>query len=180
MKFAAAAVVILAVLAQAYGQAPSAPALQLETIAPFKLQESGLAIRRHVEAGKPFTVAGMNGVILGQQEGTFETWILPVKLLSHFIIRAEMEGYTVPIELNPAAAEIEVFPDHTTITYAHIGFNVKQIMFAPDGDAGAVVLFQFDAVRPLNVTFSFTPSLASVLISGSEDSLRVFVIGILT
>jgi glycogen debranching enzyme len=157
MKFAAAALVVLMALGQTHGQVPSAPGLQLETIAPFKLQESGLALRRHVEAGKPFTVAGMNGVILGQQDGTFEAWILPVKLLSHFTIRAEMEGYSVPIELNPAAAAIEVFPDHTTITYAHIGFNVKQIMFAPDGDAGAVVLFQFDAVRALNLTFSFTP-----------------------
>src|SRR5882762_8033326 len=38
----------------------------------FPLHEGGLAIRRHVEAGKPFTVAGPRGVLLGQQEGTFE------------------------------------------------------------------------------------------------------------
>src|SRR3984957_8345151 len=129
----------------------------LRPVDAFPIKENGLAIRRHVETGKPFTIAGTRGAMPGQQEGTFEAWLLPVKLLSHFAIRAELEGYSVPIELNPAAAEIQVFPDHTVITYAHIGFTVRQIMFAPDGDAGAVVLFQFDSVRPLRVTFSFTP-----------------------
>ncbi len=64
-------------------------------------------------SGKPFTVAGTQGAMPGQQEGTFEAWVLPVKLLSHFAIRADVEGYSVPIDLNADAAEIEVFPDHT-------------------------------------------------------------------
>ncbi|MHB1700087.1 MAG: amylo-alpha-1,6-glucosidase [Acidobacteriaceae bacterium] len=125
-----------------------------------KSASHSLVIRRHVETGKPFTVAGERGLVLGQQEGTFEAWVLPVKLLSNFRIRVEVEGYTVPIELNPAAAEIEVHPDHTTITYSHIAFTVRQVMFAPDSSpdgTGAVVMFQFDSVRPMDVTFSFTP-----------------------
>src|SRR6202453_3666570 len=118
----------------------------------FPMKEDGLAIRRHVEAGRPFTVAGTRGVMPGQQEGTFEAWVLPVKLLSHFTIRANVEGYSVPIDLNAAAAEIEVFPDHTVITYSHIAFTVRQIMFAPDDaedGTGAVVLFQIDSIRPM-------------------------------
>ncbi len=132
----------------------------LTAVEHFPMEGSGLVIRRHAEAGKPFTVAGERGVVVGQQEGTFEAWVLPVKVLSHFAIRAEVEGYSVPIELNPAAAEIEVFPDHTTITYSHIAFTVRQTMFAPDGapdGTGAVVLFQMDAIRPMDLTFSFTP-----------------------
>ena len=130
----------------------------------FPLQDGGLVIRQHAEASKPFTVAGERGLVVGQQDGTFEAWVLPVKLLSHFQIRAEVEGYSVPIELNPSASEIEVFPDHTTITYAHIAFTVRQTMFAPSGTeagaadgTGAVVLFQIEAIRPMELTFSFTP-----------------------
>ncbi len=125
----------------------------------FPLSER-MAIRRHVESGTPFTVAGLRGVVVGQQEGGFEAWILPVKLLSNFSIRAEVEGYPVPIELKVHAAEIEVFPDHTIITYSHIAFTVRQIIFAPDDSddgTGAVVLFQINAVRPVELTFSFTP-----------------------
>ena len=134
----------------------------LRPVDAFPIREDGLAIRHHVEAGKPFTVAGTRGVMPGQQEGTFEAWVLPVKILSHFAIRADVEGYSVPIDLNAAAAEIEVFPDHTVITYSHIAFTVRQITFAPDDAAdgtGAVVLFQIDSTRPVDLTFSFTPEM---------------------
>lgn len=121
-----------------------------------------LKIERRVAVGEPFTVAGPHGVLVGQQEGTFEAWVLPVKLLSHFILSAEVDKYSVPIELNPDAAEIDVQPDHTTITYSHIALTVRQTMFAPsegpDG-TGAVVLFSIDSVRPVTLTFSFTPEM---------------------
>jgi glycogen debranching enzyme len=140
----------------------AAQTVALRPVNAFSMKEDGLAIRRHVEAGKPFTVAGARGVMPGQQEGIFEAWVLPVKLLSHFTIRANVEGYSVPIDLNADAAEIEVFPDHTVITYSHIAFTVRQIMFAPDDaddGTGAVVLFQIDSTRPMDLTFSFTPEM---------------------
>jgi glycogen debranching enzyme len=142
--------------------AAAAQTAALQPTDAFSMKEDGLAIRRHVEAGKPFTVAGASGILLGQQEGTFEAWVLPVKLLSRFTIRANVEGYSVPIDLNADAAEIEVFPDHTVITYSHIAFTVRQIMFAPDDaedGTGAVVLFQIDSTRPMDLTFSFTPEM---------------------
>jgi hypothetical protein len=123
---------------------------------------SGPVIRAHSEAGKPFTVAGERGVVLGQQDGTFEAWVLPVKLLSHLTIEADIEGYTVPIDLNLQAAEIEVRPDRTVITYSHIGFTVRQIMFSPNDaltGTGPIVLFEFDCVHPTEFIFRFTPEL---------------------
>ena len=60
------------------------------------------------------------------------------------------------------AAEIEVRPDRTVITYAHIGFTVRQIMFSPNdapAGTGPVVLFEFDCLHPTDFTFRFTPEL---------------------
>ena len=88
---------------------------------------------------------------MGEQNGSFEAWVFPVKLLSHFVISAAVEGYPVPIDLNADAAEIEVAPDHTTITYAHIAFTVREILFATrcdsaaDMGAGIIALFQIEA-----------------------------------
>jgi glycogen debranching enzyme len=141
----------------AVAQTPS-----LQPVRPFPLRDDQLSIRRQVGVGIPFTVAGTQGVLLGQQEGLFEAWVLPVKLFSHFSIRADIDGYPVPIELKDQAREIEVFPDHTVITYSHIAFTVRQIMYAPDdmeAGTGAVVLFQVDSTRPVNLTFSFTPEM---------------------
>jgi glycogen debranching enzyme len=140
----------------------AAQTTSLQPVDFFKLTDNSLAIRRHVETGMPFTVAGTQGVVVGQQQGTFEAWMLPVKLLSHFSITAEVEGYPVPIDLADHAREIEVFPDRTVITYSHIAFTLRQIMFAPEGmenGTGAIVMFQLDAARPVDVTFSFTPEM---------------------
>jgi glycogen debranching enzyme len=132
----------------------SIPAIPFETAGP--------VIRAHTEALKPFTVAGERGVVLGQQDGTFEAWVLPVKLLSHMTIEANVEGYSVPINVNDQSAEIEVHPDRTIVTYAHIAFTVRQIIFSPNDAApgtGPVVLFEFDCLHPTDFVFRFTPNL---------------------
>ena len=134
----------------------------LHSIAHLKTVPDRLRIEQNVRAGVPFTVAGPKGVLVGQQEGTFEAWLLPVKLLSHFSVQARVEGYPVPIDLNPVAASLEVFPDRTVITYTHIALTVRQTMFAPAASpegTGAVVLFEVDSVRPVDLTFSFTPEM---------------------
>ncbi|MGA2537131.1 MAG: hypothetical protein ABSF53_14035 [Terracidiphilus sp.] len=132
----------------------SIPAIPFDTAGP--------VIRAHAEMFKPFTVAGERGVVLGQQDGTFEAWVLPIKLLSHTTIEAQMEGYSVPIDVNEQAAEVEVRPDRTTITYSHAAFTVRQIMFSPSGadsGTGPVVLYEFDCLHPTDFTFRFTPEL---------------------
>jgi glycogen debranching enzyme len=138
------------------------PAPVFTSIPAIPFDNSGPVIRAHAEPLKPFTVAGERGVLVGQQDGTFEAWLLPIKLLSHLTIEAEIEGYTVPINVNQEAAEVEVRPDRTILTYAHIGFTVRQIMFSPNNapaGTGPVVLFEFDCLRPTNFTLRFAPDL---------------------
>jgi glycogen debranching enzyme len=141
---------------------PLIQAQSFTSIPLFPLDNTGPLIPTHAELLKPFTVAGERGVLLGQQDGTFEAWVLPVKLLSHLTIEANVEGYPVPIDVNQQSAEIEVRPERTVITYSHPAFSVHQIMFSPDGHApgsGPVVLFQFDCLHPTEFTFRFTPEL---------------------
>jgi len=157
----------------------SALAQSFNPVSAFDLAKSDLVISRPVQPAQPFTVAGPRGVLVGTQDGQFESWILPVKLLSHLTIEADIEGYTVPIAVNPQAANIEVRPDHTTITYSHPGFTLRQIMFSPQDDedprlkelgvvshltsgkpsTGPIVLFQIDALHPTDFIFRFTPEM---------------------
>jgi glycogen debranching enzyme len=142
-----------------------APPPSFFPIAPISFDNSGPVIRAHTEPLKPFTVAGQRGVLVGQQDGAFESWILPVKLLSHFAIEADIEGYGVPIDVNQQSAAIEVRPDRTIITYSHPAFTVRQIMFSPDtmpistARTGPIVLFEFDCLHPTDFTFRFSPEL---------------------
>jgi hypothetical protein len=123
----------------------------------FPLPTSPFAISTPAQPRMPFSVAGGSGAIFGQGDGSFEAWIFPVKIASHFRIIAELAGYPIPIELSDYAASIEVNPDHTTLTYSHAAFTVKQHMFS--GAAGPVVFFEIASVRPLTLTFRFTPEM---------------------
>jgi glycogen debranching enzyme len=131
----------------------------------FTPAQNTLRIRQHAEPAKPFTVAGECGSFVGQQDGRFEAWIFPVKILSHMQIEAQVEGYDVPIDVNAHAAEIDVEPDHTTITYSHVAFTLRETFFAmqcgPQDPAkssiGAMVVFSLDSLRPTTLTFNFTP-----------------------
>ncbi len=151
--------VLLAMMATAHAQSGFAP---LENFTP---ASSALHIERHVEPEKPFTVAGECGAFMGQQDGQFEAWLFPVKILSHMQIEARVEGYDVPIDVNADAAEIDVEPDHTTITYSHVAFTLRETFFATQcgpqdpekSSTGAMVVFTLDSIRPTTLTFNFTP-----------------------
>jgi glycogen debranching enzyme len=154
------------------GQTPVATTQPLAVLPAFPVRSDLPSITRETEAIKPFSVLGPRGALLGQQNGEFEAWIFPWKIFDGMRITANMQDYPIPIELNPHAAEIDVQPDHTTITYSHANFTVKQIMFAPKNgpsDAGALVLFQIEAVRPMDLTFSFHPRMQRMWPALSDD-----------
>lgn len=149
-------------LAQA--QSPLAP------LPAFPPASPGLAIHRPAVPSLPFSVVGPRGALLGQQDGTFEAWLFPWKIFSGMRLTVNMQDYPVPIEVNPHAASIDVEPDHTTITYSHANFTIRQTMLAPKtGSAGALVLFAFQSVRPMTVTLSFDPVMQLMWPAKSDD-----------
>ena len=139
----------------------AAQAALLHPVPRFPMPGGSLRTSGVSQPARPFTVAGERGGIFGRQDGTFEAWVFPVKMLSAFRIAAELVDYPVPIELNPLAAAIDVTPERTTITYSHAAFTVKQHMFVPRGaeTAGPIVLFEIASIRPLRLTFRFQPEM---------------------
>lgn len=108
----------------------------------------------------PFSVAGPHGALLGFQDGTFEAWIYPWKLLDHMRISGTLEGYGgFPLNVNQLASSIDVQPDKTTITYSHASFTIRQTMLASQtsSDTPVLVTYEIESVRPLTLTFSFVP-----------------------
>jgi hypothetical protein len=131
-----------------------------------------LKIVREAVPTKPFTVVGPRGAILGGQDGSFEAWIFPWKIFSNLRINVEMQDYPVPIDVNEHAALIEVRPDHTTITFAHANFTVREVLFAPQDapeGTGVLAFFEIESVRPLTLTFQFTPDMKLMWPAPSDD-----------
>ncbi len=143
--------------------ATCAAASELTPLQNFAKPAGSLQILAPCVPHAPWTVAGEHGALFGRQNGVFEAWNWPVKILSGFSIRAELAGYPVPIDVNALAAEIKVTPAETIVTYSHAAFTVRQHMFAPRGSGqpltGAVAFFEIESVRPIQLTFSFTPEM---------------------
>ena len=178
--------------------ATSALAAELAPLPRFSTTTNALHIDAPCVPRQPFTVAGEDGALFGRQNGKFEAWLWPMKILSNFSIRAELANYAVPIDVNALAAEIKVTPAETIITYSHAAFTIKQHMFAPRRSdplmpagkksrsgtlrascltpscvpqagvsppqlpvaaTGVIAFFEIQSLRPLNLTFSFTPEM---------------------
>jgi glycogen debranching enzyme len=154
---------------QSGGQATDRPPV----LANFPFENNvPLKIVREAVPSKPFSVVGPRGAILGRQDGSFEAWIFPWKILSNLRISAEMRNYPVPIDVNEQAAVIEVRPDHTTITFSHANFTLREVLFAPrnaPNGAGVLTFFQVEALRPVTFTFQFTPEMKRMWPALSDD-----------
>ncbi|WP_211256341.1 amylo-alpha-1,6-glucosidase [Edaphobacter aggregans] len=135
----------------------------LEPTPRFPLSDGPLVIHQAVQPQHPFTVTGATGAILGLQNGSVEVWALPTKVFTNLHLTAEVAGYSVPIDLNAAAAAIDVHPDHTTITYSHAAITVRQHMFVPAGDEntaiGPMILFEIESIKPAVLTVSLEPAM---------------------
>jgi glycogen debranching enzyme len=121
-----------------------------------------LVIQREAVPSRPFSVVGPRGAVLGQQDGSLEVWLFPRKILSNLRISAQMDNYPVPIDVNEHAAGIEVRPEATIITFAHANFTIREVIVAPKHGpegSGALILYQVEAIRPMTLTFSFTPNM---------------------
>ncbi len=167
------AVALLGSAGQACAQTPDPAPPRLPALPAFSLPpDSSLHIVRDTNPTKPVSVVGPRGALLGEQDGAFEGWIFPWKIFSNLRISAHMQDYAVPIDVNEYAASIDVQPDHTTITYSHANFTIRETLLAPSQPAngsGIAAYFEVEAVRPMDLTFSFTPEMKIIWPAPSDD-----------
>lgn len=125
--------------------------------------QDSLVIRQRAMSSHPFTVVGEGGAFLGSQNGVFELWQNPVKILRDFRITAHLQDYDATLQMNSMAATIEVTPSETVITLAHAAIIVREHLLIDRtgklGVSSALAYFEIEATRPADLVFSFSPEL---------------------
>jgi hypothetical protein len=122
-----------------------------------KLPDSGVVLRDSPQPLRFFDVTGRKAGVFGKQDGQFEAWIYPIKLLHNFRLEFQQEGDLEPIRGETLLREVVTRPESTTLVYVHPNFTVREIIWIPLNEPAVVLYFDVDSAKPLDITAAFVP-----------------------
>ncbi|HME32645.1 MAG TPA: hypothetical protein VKG65_07840, partial [Terriglobales bacterium] len=141
--------------------------------------QGGLVLSRNAENWQFLDAVGPHSALFGREDGYFEAWIYPLKLLRDFHLTFHVGDHMIPADTLPRAVIMR--PESTSIRYVYDSFSVCETWFAPQHDTGAVVVLQLESAEPVVTEASFTPDLAWMWPAGLgegsskwDPALRIF------
>jgi glycogen debranching enzyme len=119
----------------------------------------GLGLKSELELSRPvrpwefLSSTGTRAALLGDESGRFEAWVYPLKILRDFHLRFHSRGLDLPAE--SLARTITVHPESTSILYAGDTFTVRETLFAPIHEPGAIIELDVEAAEPVEIEAEF-------------------------
>ncbi len=152
-------------------------------IPKFPREENELRLHRLAQPGTPFIKASRRSAILGDESGTFEAWVYPLKLFRSFDFSFFVADSTRPIQGKDIVRYIDVSPEATILTYTYQSFTVKALYMTPINTHGGIILLDIDTTEPLTIVCGFLPVLQPMWPAGLggqyarwDDSLKAYII----
>jgi glycogen debranching enzyme len=99
------------------------------------------------------SAVGQRAGLFGNETGTFEAWVYPLKILRDFRLRFLVDGHVIPAE--SLARILSVRPESSTILYTSDTFAVRETLFVPVHESGAVIIVEVETAEPLDVQVVF-------------------------
>jgi glycogen debranching enzyme len=115
--------------------------------------EQSLELSRPVRPWEFVSALGTRAALLGREQGTLEAWVYPLKILSDFRLQFKVDGTVITAEA--LARTLIVRPESTTIVYTGDSYSVRETLFVPVHEPGAIIAVQVQTVRPLQVEALF-------------------------
>ena len=127
----------------------------LAPLRPLYAQSAGgsLEISRPVRSWEFLPVVGTRAALLGNETGKLEAWVYPLKLLRNFHLIFHSDGRALPAE--SLARALVMRPESCVITYASDTFQVRETLFVPVHEPGAVITFEITTAQPMEVEAAF-------------------------
>ena len=124
---------------------------------PRTTAQSGLEWTETANPNHYFDAIGQKGAVLGRQDGRFEAWVWPIKVLHGFRLEFQLDNMPEAVSGEHYLQSVEIRPESATLLYVHPNFTVKQIIWAADDRAAIVQFFDVESDRPLTITAKFVP-----------------------
>src|SRR5438045_2996878 len=116
-------------------------------------QSGELELSRSARPWEFFCASGTRAGLFGNESGNLEAWVYPLKIFRNFHVRFLMDGRTLPAET--LVRTVTVRPESSTIIYAGDTFSIKQTLFVPVHDTGALIQFEIETAHPLEIEVAF-------------------------
>ena len=150
----------------------------------FAREPNPIALTGPARPSRYMEASGRRAAFLGREDGSFEAWAYPLKILHDFRLSFGIAAYADPIADTSLASTVDIRPEAVTVRYAHASFTVDATWLVPLNEAGGLVLLDVTTTEPLTVYVKFRPDLKPMwpaALGGQysywDNSLKAYVIG---
>ncbi len=164
--------------------AQSPPPAAVGTIPRFERPGNPITLSGPARPLRYMEASGRRAAFLGREDGTFEAWVYPLKVLHGFELSFGTPAYADPIPGASLASSVEVRPEASIVRYAHDSFTADAMWFVPLEEAGGLVLLDIHSSVPLEITVKFRidlkpmwPAALGGQSSYWDDAARAYVAG---
>lgn len=155
----------------------------LPVVKKFEIASNPIQFSQPVRRGKYIESAGRKAVLMGREEGEFESWVYPMKIVHNLRFEFNVDGYSYPLSAADLSEWITVRPECTTITYSHPAFVVRAHVFTPTDEPGSLILLDISSNRKVSITANFLIDLIPMWPGGLggqfsywDENLKAFVL----
>lgn len=120
---------------------------------PAQSSSPSLELSRPLRSWEFLPVVGQRAALLGNENGKLEAWVYPLKILRDFHLIFHTDGRALPAE--SLARTLVVRPESCAIIYASDTFQVRETLFVPVREAGAVITFEVTTAQPVEIEAAF-------------------------
>src|SRR5947209_11994809 len=96
---------------------------------------------------------GMRAGLQGNESGTFEAWVYPLKLFGDFHLTFRAGGRELPG--SALVRTISVRPESSSLVYASDAFSVRETWIVPRDEPGALIRLDVETFTPLEIEANF-------------------------
>jgi len=120
---------------------------------PDRSLKSELELSRPARPWEFLAATGTRAALLGNEAGRLEAWVYPLKILRDFHLRFHLQGLDFPAE--SLARTVTVHPESASILYAGDTFTVRETLFVPVHESGAIIQLEVDTAEPVEIEAEF-------------------------
>jgi len=173
---------------RAQSQAP-AVAAPPATVAPatiprFARAANPIALTGEARPERYMEASGRKAALLGREDGSFEAWVYPLKVIHDFRLSFGVPEYADPIPGTSLATSVDIRPEASLVRYSHAAFTVDATWLVPLNEQGALVLLDVRTSERLNLVVKFRvdlkpmwPAALGGQYSYWDNALKAYVAG---